>query len=224
MFIKANHFNYDKLLGGIVEHLDLQDTPLDDQMVSDVLKGFESTYKELHANQKLEDWQEELVIEFLSSIQATVAYDKQWNSEDDEIKEELSYHSVLVKVLDTLVDCITGTNDDIMSCYLDHFIDRIVYGHIPHLCTMDREGNFILANGATLEPDQFANFLRGWVENHLSTDLEGINGFLFDEINHNVLPREYMKDIHVVDIPGSKAKHGDTLITFPLILLEVHNR
>lgn len=224
MFIKANHFDYDKLLGGIVEHLDLKDEHPDDQMVSDLFKNFESTYKRLRIDQKLEDWQEELVVEFLSSVQTSVMYNGQYQLDDESLGEDQSYHAILARIMDSLVDCITGTNDDTLSAYLDGFIDRIAYDHISHLCTMNREGKFILANGATLEPEQFANFLKSWVESHLSNELDGINGFLFEEINNNVLPQEYMKDINVMDIPGSKAKHGDTLITFPLILLEVHNR
>ncbi|QZA70542.1 hypothetical protein AH04_59 [Erwinia phage AH04] len=224
MYIKANHFNYDKLLGGIVEHLDLQDTPLDDQMVSNVFKGFESTYKELRANQKLEEWQEQIVVQFLASIQTTVMYyASSWFNDDDEPREVMGYTEVLAKLLDSLADCLTGTGDDDMIEYVDSFIDRIVTGDIKEV-KFTNDLKYCLINGAELDAEQFANFLRSWVESHLSNELEGINGFLFDAINENVLPREYMKDINVMDIPGSKAKHGDTLITFPLILLEVHNR
>lgn len=211
MYIKANHFNYDKLLGGIVEHLDLQDAPLDDQMVSNVFKGFESTYKELRANQKLEDWQENIVIELLSSLRLTCDY----------LGQDLG--DCLDKVLNNLVDIFTGEDDGALWGYVENFYDRLISG-IEHGAKLSPGNHVVLANGAELEPEQFANFLRSWVESHLSNELEGINGFLFDAINENVLPREYMKDINVMDIPGSKAKHGDTLITFPLILLEVHNR
>lgn len=224
MFIKANNFNYDKLLGGIVEHLDLQDTPLDDQMVSDIFKGFESTYKELRANQKLEDWQEQIVVQFLASVQTTVLYyGSSWFNDDEEPRQEMSYTEILAKLLDTLVDCLTGTNDDDLVEYTEAFVDRIIHGQMEEV-KFTSDLKYQLINGAILEPDQFANFLKSWVESHLSNELNGINGFLFDEINNNVLPQEYMKDINVMDLPGSKAKHGDTLITFPLILLEVHNR
>lgn len=224
MYIKANHFNYDKLLGGIVEHLDLQDTPLDDQMVSDVFKSFESTYKELRTNQQLEDWQERIVVQFLASVQTTVLYHtSSWFCDDEESRQEMSYAEILAKLLDTLVDCLTGTNDDDLVEYTEEFVDRIMNGHMEEV-SFTNDLKYRLINGAELDAEQFANFLRSWVESHLSSELNGINGFLFNEINENVLPQEFMKDINIMDIPGSKAKHGDTLITFPLILLEVHNR
>jgi hypothetical protein len=224
MYIKANHFDYDKLLGGIVEHLGLQDTPLDDQMVSDVFKGFESSYKELRTNQKLEDWQERIVVQFLASVQTTVMYyASSWFNDDEEPRQEMSYAEILAKLLDTLVDCLTGTNDDELVEYTESFIDRIVTGDMQEV-TFTSDCKYRLINGAELDAEQFANFLRSWIESHLSSDLDGINNFLFNEINENVLPREYMKDITIMDIPGSKAKHGDTLITFPLILLEVYDR
>lgn len=207
MYIKANHFNYDKLLGGIVEHLDLQDTPLDDLMVSNVFKGFESTYKELRTNQKLEDWQESIVIEFISSIELMAT----------------NFSGALDQVLENIVDIFTGQDDGSLWRFIEIFMDRIELDQVPDV-TLTLQGNFVLKDDIQLSPDVFAQFLKEWVESHLSHQLEGINGFLFDQINHNVLPREYMKDITILDIPGSKAKHGDTLITFPLILLEVHNR
>lgn len=211
MYIKANRFDYGKLLKGIVTHLDLQDTPLDDQMVTNVFKGFEVAYKQHRSNQKLEDWEEKIVIEFLSSVQMTCDYlDK-------------DFGEYLDKILQNLVDMLTGDDDGLLWSYIEAFMDRVECDHIPDL-TLTLTGDFVVKDDITMTPDVFAGFLRGWVESHFSHSMEGINGFLFDAINENILPHEYMKDITIMDIPGTKVKHGDTLITLPFILLEVYDR
>lgn len=207
MYIKANHFDYDSLLRGIVTHLDLQDTPLVDQDVTKVLKNFATAYKGVRAAQGLEEWQEAIVIEFLSSVQLSTH----------------DFGNTLAEVLDNLADILTGEDDGKLWCYVEPFMDRIELDYIADV-TLTLSGQFVLKDDITMEPDVFANFLKEWTEKHLSNQLEGINGFLFDNINLNILPREYMKDINIMDIPGQIVKYGDTLITFPLILLEVHNR
>lgn len=207
MYIKANNFDYDGLLRGIVTHLDFQDTPLGDDDVARVFKNFATAYKGVRAAQGLEEWQEAIVIEFLSGIQLT-AHD---------------FGNTLSEVLDNLVDILTGEDDGKLWCYVEPFMDRIELDYIADV-TLTLSGEFVLKDDITMTPDVFANFLKEWTEKHLSNRLEGVNGFLFDNINMNILPREYMKDINILDIPGAKVKYGDTLITFPLILLEVHNR
>lgn len=228
MFIKANHFDYDKLLGGIVDHLDLKDEPLTTELVNVVLKTFENNYKVTRQKQELEDWQEKIVVSFLSSVQSMVKYTEIIAVEDEEpFLEEDNYHQVLSRVLDDLSDLFEGDGEDRLWMYVENFWDSICYNlnpQIEYLSTPEHNHHFKLPNEAILTPGQLANFLREWVESYLSSFLTGMDEFLFDNINNQILPQEFMQDINILDIPGSKAKHGDTLITFPLILLEVHNR
>lgn len=228
MYIKANHFDYDKLLGGIVEHLDLKDEPLTTELVNVVLKTFENNYKVTRQKQELEDWQEKIVVSFLSSVQSMVKYTEFIAIEDEEeFLEEDNYHQVLGRVLDDLSDLFEGDGEDKLWMYVESFWDNVCYNmnpQIEYISTPEYNHHFKLPNGAVLTPGQLANFLREWVESYLSSFLTGVDEFLFDNINNQILPQEFMQDINILDIPGSKAKHGDTLITFPLILLEVHNR
>lgn len=228
MYIKANHFDYDKLLGGIVDHLDLKDEPLTTELVNVVLKTFENNYKVTRQKQELEDWQEKIVVSFLSSVQSMVKYAEFIANEDEEpFLEEDSYHQVLGRVLDDLSDLFEGDGESKLWMYVENFWDHICYNlnpQIEYITTPEYNHHFKLPNGAVLTPGQLANFLREWVENHLSSFLTDVDEFLFDNINNQILPHEFMQDINILDIPGSKAMHGDTLITFPLILLEVHNR
>jgi len=228
MYIKANHFDYDALLGGIVERLDLKDAPLDDQMLSDIFKSFATTYKGLRADQKLKDWQEEIVVSFLGDIQSRVKYTEIIVIEDEEpFLEEDNYHQVLSRVLDDLSGLFEGEGESDLWRYVESFWDCICYNlhpNIEYVSTPEYNHHFKLPNDSILTPEQLANFLRDWVEQYLSSMLEGIDEFLFDNINWNILPSEFMKDIEILDKPGPVVKHGDTLINFPFILLEVHNR
>lgn len=222
MYIKANHFNYDTLLAGLVEHLDLQDTPLDDQMLAKIFKDFETRHKARRSACKLEEWQEKIVVEFLNSVQFVQC--AIGVKTDDEYEEPSSsdFYELLANLLDTLVDCITATNNDDLIEYLDCFLRRLYSGNIEGVTFTD-DDTFTLANGAVLDAEQFANFLRDWTETYLTDEISDLDKFLLFHLNGNIGVTEYMKDITVLDIPGPKARHGDSVIGFPSILLEVYN-
>lgn len=224
MFVRANHFNYDTLLNGIVEHLDLQDEAIDDQTVLNVFKGFEKEYKELKHEQKLSDWEVMVASEFISAIQiGSLQYKKTMKSMNEQPDDRYDFHTLLVTILEELPGICTGEDDGDLWCEVELFFDKITNDQIPGL-TLLNDGTYIIENGARLTPDQFGNFLKDWVERHLSMEMKGLHSFLFDNINENILPREYMKDLTICDIPGSKVEYGNALITFPLILLEVYER
>jgi len=219
MYIKANHFDYDALLTGIVDRLDLQDNPLDDETIKKVFIDFQARHKVRTAANQLEPWQETIVLSLLNSVQHTQNYvDAEENSDptaDD-------FYILMGKILNTLGDCLTGTNDDLLVGYLEHFLDWIGNGHVEGV-TLDNEGDYVLANGATLKSDQFANFLRDWTERYLTAEISELDKFLLHHINNNIGYTEYLKSMTVLDLPGPKVKYGDSVITFPSILLEVHN-
>lgn len=204
MFIRANHFDYDALLTGIMDHADLKDEGVTSESVLRVLKAFEKRYKEQKAISPLEDWQEALCIEFLAGIQS---YSNYLEAEEDEPNYHTSFENRVIEVLEDL-PAYYDAGDSIRGIH--HFCETFVhrlYEHYPQFNDLTGE--------------QFTETLRGLLNQYAGRKLEGIDKFLFNEINKNILASESMTDINILDIPGTTVKYGNALITFPIILLEV---
>lgn len=229
MYLKANYFNYDTFIQGIITELGSQDQVIDDDYFLNLFKGFEKNYKLSKEGLTLEPWQESLVVDLISSVQLTVKCVVEGfegldtETPEDEMKKSDHYREVMIKILDNLVEIFTGEDDGSLWYYIENFYDGVYLSGRSGAAGRP-DGKIVIPGGIELEPEQFAHFLKDWAHQYLSIELSDSDRILFDHINNNILPREYMKDITVIDVPGTKVKYGDTVITFPLILLEVYDR
>lgn len=207
MFVRANHFDYDALLAGIIDHADLKDEAVTDESILQVLKSFEKKYKEQKAVSPLEPWQEALCIKFLSGIQS---YSTFLEAEEEEPDYHKAFEQDVIEVLEDLPAYFDG-GDSVRGIhkFCETFVHSL-YKDYPDLNDMTG--------------DEFTDTLRGWLDQYTGRKLEGIDKFLFNEINKNILLFESMTDLTILDVPGTTVKYGNALITFPIILLEVHNR
>ncbi|QYN80035.1 putative RNA polymerase sigma factor [Kosakonia phage Kc263] len=219
MFIRANHFEYDKLLEGIIELGDFKDEVIDDESILKVMLNFQEAYKAQIKKDTLKPWQRKICAQFFSSVGGAINYG--FASEDDVtlVEKVASFDTSVKECLEKLEAVLDGSDDGYLWGPLEFFVEY-VNDHAV-LVTEDPPSWDYVFSGQRIKGGDFVNHLAEWLGIYNGAQLEGLNHFLYKAINLNLLPHELVRDITVLDLPGDKVKHGNVLITFPIIMLEV---
>lgn len=218
MFIRANNFEYDKLLEGIIELGDFKDVVVDDETILKVMLNFQEAYKAEIKKDMLKPWQRDVCAQFLSCIGGSVNY----RSEEEELglKEKVDAFDALVKeTLEVLEEMLEGTDDGRYWNLLEYFVDFV--NEHALVGTSEPPVWHYVFDGDSVKATDFVNHLTEWLSIYSGSQLTGVNHFIYTVMNLNILPNELVRDITVLDLPGNKVKYGNALITFPIILLEV---
>lgn len=219
MFIRANHFEYDKLLEGIIELGDFKDEVIDDESILKVMLNFQEAYKAQIKKDTLEPWQREICNQFFSSVGGGINYG--FVDEDDItlVEKTTTFEASVKECLEKLEAVLDGSDDGRLWNELEFFTDY-VDEHAELVSENPPRWNYVF-EGTKIKDTDFVNHLTGWLEVYNGASLTGLNRFLYNAINLNLLPHELVRDINVLDLPGNKVEHGNVLITFPIIMLEV---
>lgn len=215
MHVNLNCFDYTKLLSGLVEHYGLQDN-LTDESVSQIFHNLSETYRRNNC-EYLSDDEKKMVESFLGY---TISYIV---NEDDDDEPFKSIPEQVEEGLEKLQYYILNQLDESpYNCFM-----AIIDHHVAKFVTFD-EGNEHLFDGADPEGViAFIDYFRDLIDEYLR--IKSINQFgagelfILGEIEKHTHPCEIVVDIDVVDHPGAKVRYGDSLITFPMILIEVTN-
>lgn len=219
MFIRANHFDYDKLLEGIIELGDFKDEIITDKTIHKVMLNFQEAYKEELKKDTLAPWQREICAQFFSSIGNDTNYGFTDEDEITLVEKVATFDTAVKESLELLEAILEGSNTEKTWGDLENFSDYI--NDHALLATEEPPVWYYSFNGVSIKDTDFVNHLTEWLDIYSGSKLTGLNQFLFSALNLNLLPHELVQDITVLDLPGNKVKHGNALITFPIILLEV---
>lgn len=219
MFIRANHFDYDKLLAGIIELGDFKDEVIDDKSILKVMLNFQDVYKAEIKKDNLKPWQRKICNQFFSSVGGGINYGFAGEDELTLVEKVDSFETSVKECLEHLEAVLDGSDEGHFWGELEFFVDY-VDDHAELVTENPPSWEYVFGKTRIKEKD-FVNHLTGWLDVYNGSNMTGLNRFLYNAINLNLLPHELVRDITVLDLPGNKVVHGNVLITFPLIMLEV---
>ncbi|MGL4614391.1 MAG: hypothetical protein ACRCVV_10935 [Shewanella sp.] len=204
MFVYLNAFNYDELIGGIVERLGIQDEPLTYEIL---LKAFKSVSERLKRRN-----------EFLSST----------NEDPDRMVEKLADRYLeLVRISphfndDTnptsfLVELIVGSKPQ--SVWEGYEIYQIL-SEVHQEVGNDQDGYYL-----DIDPEEalaIAEAILGYIESNKLIGEDPLDSFLEEHIKNQLIGDEPGSlQLEVIDSPGKVVTYGNALITFPILLAKV---
>lgn len=206
MFVYLNAFDYDELIGGIVERLGIQDEPLTYEML---LKAFKSISERLKRRN-----------EFISSI----------NEDPEKIVEKLAdSYLELVRIsphfndetnpVSFLLEIITGSRpQSVWEGYEIYLILSEDHQEVGN----DKDGYYL-----DIDPEEalaVAETILDFIEcNKLMGD-DPLDSFLEEHIKNQLIGDEPGSlQLEVIDSPGKVVTYGNSLITFPLLLAKVEH-
>lgn len=207
MHVNLNCFDYPNLLTGIIEHYNLQDD-LTDESVARVFSNFAKMYRN-QEDHRLSDDHIKMVESFLGSTISYINYD---DEDFVTIQEQID------NGLEMLQSCLIEKIDEVPY---GSFSEKYVYGKYVTLPESDDEPMIDHVEQIVQFIDFFDNLI------HRYCDMKSIKQFgpgeifILGEIEKHTHPCEVVTNLDILDRPGAKVKYGDSLITFPIILLEV---
>lgn len=206
MFVYLNAFNYDELIGGIVERLGIQDEPLTYEIL---LKAFKSVSERLKRRN-----------EFLSST----------NEDPDRVVEKLADRYLeLVRIsphfndetnpISFLVELIVGSKPQ--SVWEGYEIYRIL-SEVHQEVGNDQDGYYL-----DMDPEEalaIAETILEYIEYNKLIGEDPLDSFLEEQIKNQLIGDEPGSlQLEVIDSPGKVVTYGNALITFPLLLAKVEH-
>lgn len=221
MYVNATHFDYDAFLGGIIEHAGLKDTGVTDDAIKDILLKFEVAYRQhMELKDKLTPIQKEICHRFIVSVLCDVY------CEDESSEYAVTDMSKLTEVMDKRLAYSLDSLEALLTSDIEPLdIDEVTF-FLNWMSERGKEVNkgdycFEIEGMGYINPADFVNHLSTWLESYVRSSFSELNKFIFDNINWNILPREILIGLTILDRPGKTVKYGNALITFPIILLEV---
>lgn len=206
MFVYLNAFNYDELIGGIVERLGIQDEPLTYEML---LKAFKSVSERLKRRTELissinED-PEKIVEKLADSYLELVRISPHFNDETNPVS--------------FLLEIITGSRPQ--SVWEGYEIYLILSEDHQEVGS-DKDGYYL-----DIDPEEalaVAETILDFIECNKLMGEDPLDSFLEEHIKNQLIGDEPGSlQLEVIDSPGKVVTYGNSLITFPLLLAKVEH-
>ena len=206
MFVYLNAFDYDELIGGIVERLGIQDEPLTYEML---LKAFKSVSERLKRRTELissinED-PEKIVEKLADSYLELVRISPHFNDETNPIS--------------FLLEIITGSRpQSVWEGYEIYLILSEDHQEVGN----DKDGYYL-----DIDPEEalaVAETVLDFIECNKLMGEDPLDSFLEEHIKNQLIGDEPGSlQLEVIDSPGKVVTYGNALITFPLLLAKVEH-
>lgn len=206
MFVYLNAFDYDELIGGIVERLGIQDEPLTYEML---LKAFKSVVERLKRRTELissinED-PEKLVEKLADSYLELVRISPHFNDETNPVS--------------FLLEIITGSRpQSVWEGYEIYLILSEDHQEVGN----DKDGYYL-----DIDPEEalaVAETVLDFIECNKLMGEDPLDSFLEEHIKNQLIGDEPGSlQLEVIDSPGKVVTYGNSLITFPLLLAKVEH-
>ena len=206
MFVYLNAFDYDELIGGIVERLGIQDEPLTYEML---LKAFKSVSERLKRRTELissinED-PEKIVEKLADSYLELVRISPHFNDETNPVS--------------FLLEIITGSRpQSVWEGYEIYLILSEDHQEVGN----DKDGYYL-----DIDPEEalaVAETILDFIECNKLIGDDPLDSFLEEHIKNQLIGDEPGSlQLEVIDSPGKVVTYGNSLITFPLLLAKVEH-
>lgn len=203
MYVHVNNFDYDELLNGLVKHYHLDDVPLTDEIVSKIFESISEKYK-LNKRNTMSELEISLVEEFFRVVSLWSDFmpgddtETFLESKGMEISESLA-------LIEEVFLAGVGEEDELNRLF------EIATKFEGYDFTDEESIGEFSANLSNLI-DSYNNMQ--WTDAEL---------FILGHIDRALMDLEILTDVEVVPVAGKVVKYGDTLITFPIILIKVSN-
>lgn len=199
MHVHLNCFDYDKLLTGIVEHFHMEDTPLTSEYLEKVFKELSEKFNQHHRNE-LTPEETKLVEDFLKTTITYADFDG-----DEEVFKDIMGEDI-AEALATLEDILTDPEAEVSDRYNQYVLDII---ENPNIDLTD-DG-----------PAEFISSLSDNIVKYMVSDFNAGEMFILGQIEAVAKEGEIIRSLLSLPVAGKTVKYGDSLITFPIILIEV---
>lgn len=203
MYVHVNNFDYDELLGGLVKHYHLDDVPLTDEVISGIFENLESKYKQNQRSEMTAD-EIELVEEFYRVVGQWAEF---MPGDDAETYLETKGMEITQSLAALEEEFLAGVAED--SC-LNALYEIAV--KMDGYDFTDEESIF-----------EFGEMLANLITRYNNVQYDDAEMFIMSCIERAMKPGEILTGIEVMPSAGKVVKYGDTLITFPIILIKVSN-
>lgn len=216
MYVIVNNFNYEDLLNKLVQKLGIEDVPLTDDVIKKVFKDLESRF---NINQRNELNNEEMVLveSYFKNFIGLRYSDYEETDDPDQRDKEANKDEFLMAIsteyeesLITLVSIMMTPEKEraIYSTETLEFIDKLIELYSKTETEVE-------------DPIEGAiDYLETLVDKYISRDIEEIDLFLLKEMECALSEGERLSAIHVLDKSGRLVRYGNTLVTFPIIVIE----
>lgn len=206
MFVYLNAFNYDELIGGIVERLGIQDEPLTYEIL---LKAFKSVSERLKRRKK-----------FLSSA----------NEDPDKIVERLADRFLELVRISPHFNDETNSFDFLFAIIMKSKPQSVCEGYeiyqilseVHQEVGNDQDGYYL-----DMDPEEalaIAETILDFIEYNKLIGEDPLDSFLEEHIKNQLIGDEPGSlQLEVIDSPGKVVTYGNALITFPLLLAKVEH-
>lgn len=200
MYVHMNCFDYNKLLTGIIEYYHMQDEPITNEWLESIFNDLAKKFK-TNNRDKLTSEEIKMVEDFLK---VTITYADFEEGDDETFKDCLAEN--IAAALVSLEEVLNDPSSVVPEQY-ETFLESII----------NHPGFDLTDDGA----DGFAVYLMGLIEDYLVVDFTPGEMFILSQIEIGTNIYEIIRSLEILPLPGKMVKYGDTLITFPIILIEV---
>lgn len=206
MFVYLNAFDYDELIGGIVERLGIQDEPLTYEML---LKAFKSVSERLKRrsdyNSSANEDPEKLVERLADSYLELIRISPHFNDETNPVS--------------FLLEIITGSRpQSVWEGYEIYLILSEDHQEVGN----DKDGYYL-----DIDPEEalvVAETILDFIECNKLIGEDLLDSFLEEHVKNQLIGDEPGSlQLEVIDSPGKVVTYGNALITFPLLLAKVEH-
>lgn len=202
MYLHVNDFDYDGLIARLVEMYGLADTPVSSDFIEKAFIDLAEKFKK-HQRHQLTSNETLLVEAFLrwnmgwEEFQEGDTVDGFWESRAESTQQSLA----------GLYECLTDADAVVPDC-LEHVFSAI---------TTMTEYDVNTEEGAT----ELVTLLEDLVTRYTPVEFNETELYILSQMSGNLSFAPGIKNLVVIPLPGKVVKCMDTLITFPIILIEV---
>lgn len=209
MYVHLNCFDHDTLLTGIIETCNLQDVTITSELVQKVFSDLAEKFGG-DISEHMQDIEIKMCEDFLKNVITYKDYELDY--------DENGYKETMGETLQDAYLILQGYLEDPNA---DHIFDEFADKHLRN----NTDFNLFEESDEGENLEAFMEYFEGLVGQYIQltgrAELTAGDLFILGQIETYTKPLEIVTDITVIDQPGKIVKYRDSLITFPLILIEV---
>lgn len=207
VYVHVNTFDYPKLIARIIKHADLHDTEISSTVISNIFKELERVYNK---NKRDELSAEEIKV--AETFMKEFAGLRFADYEDEEASEFYTALSEAIEwSLQNFQEFITGAipEEDVSETTL------AFYQALLELMDVESFNADVDPEIAMMTMERLQEIL----DDYKSGEFNEIQLAILSEMEKLLADNEIITGIMIDDKPGKTVKYGDSLVTFPIILM-----
>lgn len=213
VYVHVNTFDYPKLIARIIKHADLHDTEISSTVISRIFKDLERVYNH---NKRDELSAEEIRV--AETFMKEFAGLRFADYDDEEASEFYTALSEAIEwSLQNFQEFLTGTisEDDVSDTTLAFYQALLDLMDIESFNSPETDPEAAV-EAAMMTMERLQEIL----DDYKSGEFDEVQLAILSEMEKLLADHEIITGIMVDDKPGKTVKYGDSLVTFPIILMK----